>query len=179
MADTLTFHIVVYQDETRILSAPLSFEALGAIISDYPKTDSHDRFMELAAQHAAISVREAVASKDRLTEKTVSLLASDSNPSVLSNLVSSAAFRRFATLSVLQDIAKKDMNIARTIADCLDSFERVSPGELAEFLITLEDHSVLLAMANNWRTPVHLLRQLEKCQDPAIASQAKATIAST
>ena len=116
MHSKIKFTVHASDDGKEVFTAPLSYEALANIISNYPDhEDSNDLFL-LAARNPATIVRENVANKYHLSAEVVEILAKDRSVPVLRNLVRLSVFREQATHETLEKLIKLDIEIAQSIA---------------------------------------------------------------
>lgn len=173
MSKELVFKLVVSDSGKEKFSANLSFEMLSNIVSNFPDDKSSNDFLLLAAQHPASVVRENVAYKDNLSSEVLELLSKDSSIAVLRNLVSSGAFKENVTQEKLIDLIKLDTEIARRIANNIDSYEQADLSELATLISKHEDPSVVADLAQSYGTPKKILKTLLNHPDPYVSREAR------
>ena len=175
MPTNITFKLVITEDGNEVFSTPLTYEAVGSIVGAYPKSEGYQEFLRLAAHHSSSSVREQVAYRENISDETVHALAKDPCLQVVSNLVDNNAFKKCADKELIQEIVRRDIGLARSIAGNLDGFENYEVSELASLLMESNDPSVLYALASNYRTPKKILKLLMVHADPYVAAQATET----
>ena len=176
MRSNVRFTIHASEDGKEVFTAPLSYDALANIISNYPDhEDSNDLFL-LAAKHPASTVRENLAYKDHLSAEVLDILTKDTSISVLRNLFRSDAFREHVSHEVLEKLIGLDTEIAQSIADYIESFQEADVTKLANLLANHEDPSVAASLANNYSAPKKILKKLLTHPDPYVAQSAKARL---
>ena len=176
MSSNIKFTLQATNDGKEVFTAPLTYEALANIVSNYPDhIDSNDFFL-LAARHPASTVRENVAYKDHLSVEAIDILAKDTSVAVLRNLVRSDAFREHATHEMLEKLISLDIETAQSIAGYIESFQEVDVVKLAELLAAHADPSVAGSLADNYSTPKKILKKLLTHPDPYVANAAKARL---
>ena len=124
MSSNIKFTLQATDDGKEVFTAPLSYDALANIVSNYPDHDDSNELFLLAARHPAATVRENVAYKDHLSLEAIDILAKDTSVAVLRNLVRSSAFREHATHEMLEKLINLDIEIAQSIANYIDSFKK-------------------------------------------------------
>lgn len=176
MHSKIKFTVHASDDGKEVFTAPLSYEALANIISNYPDhEDSNDLFL-LAARNPATIVRENVANKYHLSAEVVEILAKDRSVPVLRNLVRLSVFREQATHETLEKLIKLDIEIAQSIANNVELFQEADVVKLANLLAAHEDPSVAASLADNYNTPKKILKILLTHPDPYVANVAKARL---
>ena len=176
MSSNIKFTIHASDDGKEVFTAPLSYEALATIISNYPDHDDSNDFFLLAAKHPASTVRENLAWKDHLSAEVVVILAKDKSVPVLRSLIRSSAFREQANHEMLEKLINLDIEIAQSIANDVESFQEADVIKLANLLAVHEDPSVVASLANNYRAPKNILKKLLTHPDPYVANAAKARL---
>jgi len=174
-SDLLTFRLVITDGENSTYSANLSYEAVSSLVSDYADNSDNNDFFMLAAKHPASTVREQVACKDNINAEVIDTLQNDSSIAVLRNLVNSSAFKSNTTMEYLEKIIPLDAEIAQTVANNIEAFEKVNITKLATLLASNPDPSVLASLAGNYNTPKKILKMLINHEDLYVASEAKST----
>jgi hypothetical protein len=175
IGNRLTFKLVVSDDEKITYTANLSYEAVSSLVSDYADNSDNNDFFMLAAKHPASTVREQVACKDNINAEVIDTLQNDSSIAVLRNLVNSSAFKSNTTMEYLEKIIPLDAEIAQTVANNIEAFEKVNITKLATLLASNPDPSVLASLAGNYNTPKKILKMLINHEDLYVASEAKST----
>jgi len=176
MSSNIKFTLQATDDGKEVFTAPLSYDALANIVSNYPDHIDSDDFFLLAARHPASTVRENVAYKDHLSLEAIEILAKDTSVAVLRNLVRSSAFREHATHEMLEKLINLDTEIAQSIASYVESFQEADIVKLANLLVTHADPSVAGSLADNYSTPKKILKKLLTHPDPYVANAAKARL---
>jgi hypothetical protein len=172
----IKFTLHASDDGKEVFTAPLSYEALANIISNYPDHDDSNDFFLLAAKHPACIVRENIAYKDHLSAEVVEILAKDRSVPVLRHLVRSSAFREQATYEQLEKFINLDIEIAQSIANNVELFQEADIVKLANLLAAHEDPSVAASLADNYNAPKKILKKLLTHPDPYVANAAKARL---
>lgn len=176
MSSNIKFTLQATDDGKEVFTAPLTYEVLANIVSNYPDhIDSNDFFL-LAARHPASTVRENVAYKDHLSVEAIDILAKDTSVAVLRNLIRSDAFREHATHEMLETLISLDIETAQSIAGYIESFQEVDVVKLAELLAAHADPSVAGSLADNYSTPKKILKKLLTHPDPYVVNAAKARL---
>ncbi len=176
MSSSIKFTLQATDDGKEVFTAPLSYDALANIVSNYPDHDDSNELFLLAARHPAATVRENVAYKDHLSVEVIDILAKDTSVAVLRNLVRSNAFREHATHEMLEKLINLDIEIAQSIANYIESFQEADVIKLANLLATHVDPSVAGSLADNYSTPKKILKKLLTHPDPYVANAAKARL---
>ena len=176
MPNDLVFKLVVTDSNKEVYETILSYEVISSIVSSYPDKEDSNEFFELAAQHSASVVRENVAYKDSLSIDVLNLLSKDKSIAVLRNLVRTNAFRENATQDEILDLINLDVEIAQTIANYVESFEKADINTLALALSKHDDPSVVASLAGNYGTPKKVLKTLVNHPDPYVANEARSRL---
>jgi hypothetical protein len=164
--------VVKKRDGTQI-EAPLSYESASSAVSSAADSKDNSLLFEALAEHPASQVREQVAYKDLISEKTISLLVKDSSVNVLRNLVRNESFRKYASHDQIIDLVSRDVEIAASVAQNLESYENVDHQALVEILLGSEDPYVIAAVAGNYATPKKFLKPLLNHIDRTVVHEAK------
>lgn len=176
MNQKLQFKITISDEKKEICSLEMSFNEIQDLINYSDDSKRNEMLFEFAASHPSEVVRENIAYKDSINEKTWNILAKDSSINVLRRLVATEASRKYVTLEHLKKWIKLDVEIARTIANYLGNYEQVDIDELADILHLHSDPSVVAELANNSDSPRKLLKELTKYPDARVSSNAKSTL---
>lgn len=176
MSKTTEFKLVISGDGKDVFSTTLSYDLLSSIVSAYPDDAKSQDFFTMAAKHPASIVREQVAGKDNLSEKTVNMLVSDKSISVLRALVNSSSFKHVATEDILKKYVMMDVELAQNIASNLSYFEQADTTKLATFIALHPDPAVVSSLAGNSDAPKKILRKLLHHSDQYVVSRAQETL---
>ncbi len=176
MRSNIQFTIQATEDGKEVFTAPLSYDALADIVSNYPDHDDSNDFFLLAARYPAATVRENLAYKNHLSAEVLDILIKDSSVSVLRNLVRSDAFREYASHELLDKFINLDIEMAQSIASYVETFQEADAVKLANLLALHEDPSVVASLADNYRTPKKILKKLLMHTDPHVVQLAKSRL---
>lgn len=175
MAGELTFNLAVNENGKEIYSASLGYEALANIVNNYSDEERSNDFFKLAAQYPASSVREAVASKNALSDGVAELLSRDASINVLRKFTSySDAFCRIATDELLERYLKLgDGELARNIAQRFHACRGIDTGKIVALLKKAPDPEVRRALADNPEIPVEIIMNLLEDADATVREMAQ------
>lgn len=154
---TNTFQIKLVIDEHDV---QLGWDAVENLIRDLPDDDESlaDVFHALAGCTVA-AVREAVARKSAISDKTVVLLASDGCPEVIEAIAESQT-RRLSEPALTQIIQRNWSRLNRSIAGAVENFDQADVMTLSKLLMGSGDPSVRCALAANFGAPKIIIKQL-------------------
>lgn len=123
------------------------------------------------------SIREKIADKNCLAQKSVEVLLKDKNSSVLENIVRSDCAKEYISDSDIDHILEVgDENCIENLINYLDDYENVNQLESVKKIMKLNNHYLLLKLAENWNTPKQALKSLSEHFDPDISKAAKNTL---
>jgi len=166
------FRLTIVDDGKEVFSEPLTSELMGCIANYYPDKASSLKFFSYACLHPSSDVRQHIAYKDKLDEHCCTLLSRDVAISVLQNLLRNSVFREIATMDILNILINKDPELAQIIASNVEVFKMVDIQNLAEILSSNNDPYVVLALAQNRRSPKKILKKLISHSDISISEAA-------
>lgn len=172
----IEFRLVGLEDGKEVLSEPLSFELLSTLVSYYPDAQKSQTLFKLASKHLSAEVRLQVASKNKIDEETCQTLINDEAIVVLKNIVSNAIFKETATLEILKKYVDYDKDLAEAIAIDIESYKVADILNLAEFIASNKDPSVVAKLAGNSRAPKKVLRDLLNHYDPLVSERARESL---
>ena len=156
-----------------ITQLPLSHDNLAMAVRDIEDTDENASVFETLAGHPSRRVREEVACMDCLNEATVRALAVDRSVDVIRALVLTDGFATHATEGEVMALIDRDTEVAESVADKLDTYERVNQSAVLHRLFELEDTAVMAALASSDSVPEVMLLQLADHPDPEVRSRAR------
>jgi len=169
----ILYKLIIEENGKEALSKTLTYEDVERLASYYDDSVESNDFFVLAARHPAASVRENVASKDKISEAVLGLLINDKSITVLRSLVRSEAFREHASIEDIERLINIDAQIAQTVAENIESYQQADTGNLCSLIMRMEDPSIVSSLANNYSTPKKILKELMKHADPYVVKQAK------
>ena len=158
------------------LSIDLSYDDLASAVSNLPDTDDYTNVYAVLSAHPSVSVRDNVASKDKLDEATVNVLADDRDVAVIRSLVRSEKAREFLSTEQLVAIINRDVDAAESIAGYIESYEGADAEDVAEAIAKHLDPRVRNALAGNSSAPKKVLKNLLKDDDPRVRASAKQSL---
>lgn len=160
--------LLIYDAEGNKHEMELSYSALGFALNGVEDTPENAKFLEYLATHPAAHVRHALAQKDFLTEKTISILSRDKSVSLLSNLVWRTAYKKYANEADISYAIDCDVEVAKDIATNITEFKKVSKEKILNKLLSCEDPAILEVIAGSYNTPKKIVKQFQKHTDGAI-----------
>jgi len=160
--------LTIVDAEGNSTQMPLSFETLASAISASEDTLENSKYYELLAIHPASIVREAIARKSFLNEKTVSILSSDKSVNVLRLLAWSNAYKKYAKEKDIEYAIDCDNEVASTIAIDMGQFKKVNKQTILKKLLSCEDPTIIAAVAGSSDSPKKIFAKLKKNSDGAI-----------
>lgn len=170
------FQLSVFDGKNEQFKCELSYEMLVAIVNNYPDIESSRDFYALCASHPSNQVREAVASKEHLSEATVALLGADRETCVLSSLLYSQAGRQYLSHEAIVNIANKESQLAERIAGYVTDFQEANTNELVNLLAEHSDPQVRRELAGNSSVNKKVLKKLTADQDLIVAHYARQSL---
>lgn len=173
MSNKVSFRVTICDGKKELYSADMSFNEVQDYISAADDDVLNQKLFELAACHSSELVRENVAYKDNIDEKTWNNLSEDTSINVLRRLVTTDATRAYASQEKLENWIKLDAELARSIANHIDRYQNADVDDLAIALSNHSDPSVLAELAGNSDTPKKLLKILLKHPDTRVSLNAK------
>lgn len=170
----VTLHSSKSQPTSKSQPILLSYQALASLIHALPDHPDYQLFYSEHAGHPSLQVREAVASKNHLSESAIHQLVRDPSTSVLEPLLYNPTAQAVLSADILIGLVTDSVEAARAIAYTLERWnDRKS---LIESLSTHTDPSVRHALADNASTPKPVLAQLTKDSDPAVKEAAQRSL---
>ena len=155
----------------------VGFEFLESIASSIPDTEEYMDLFQTLAGSGNVSVRAAIAYKDKIKSETVNILAKDSQVEVLRNLANQAeACGKVGSDEVDRWIALGDVELCTHIANNINNYKKCDEDVLLGKLSKHKDPKVRGAIAENYETPKKILKSLLKDKDPDVAQKAKSTM---
>jgi len=173
---SLTVTLVVKGEGDSAVEARLGHSMIELIANRVDDHPSQAMLLDLLAQHPSARVRRAVACRNCLSEHRVAALADDPDVEVRRELLSSSAFRRWATTERLLTMAAANVDVAIQVAGDVHVFDVAEADRLAEELAIHPDPLVRAALAQGWRTPKRVLKQLLEDPDYEVGLSAKETL---
>lgn len=173
---TVTVTLVVKGEGDSAVEARLGhtmIELIAERVDDHP---SQSILVDLLAQHPSARVRRAVACRNCLSEERIAALADDPDVEVRRALLSSSSFRNWVTTERLLTMAAANVDVAVQVAGDVHVFDVAEVDRLAEELAVHPDPSVRAALAQGWRTPKRVLKQLLEDPDYEVGLSAKETL---
>ncbi|SMP80836.1 hypothetical protein SAMN06295888_13615 [Desulfonatronum zhilinae] len=155
------------------VSARIPYDQIDNLVYSIPDESRHNDVIAELARSTHPHVRMAVASRDTLDRKIVSILVEDTQIDVLRNLVSNSRARMFITETCLLRLIKtEDHDILVTVAENLDSFPHCDEDVLAEKLARMDNPVIRGILAENVSVSRQVLEQLSHDEDEDIAEKA-------
>ena len=154
----------------------LGYEEIATIVSSLADKETNVVIFDLLGKHSSVNVREAVASKDKLSEATVMLLANDAEVAVSRSLVRSEKAREYLTTEQLTAMSKRDVDTAENIAGYVEAYKNADADELADALSQHSDPRVRCALASNSGTAKKLIKKLTNDSDRKVQAAARETL---
>lgn len=167
---------VVSIQGTKEITFDLGYDDLAWLVSSLPDSSEYTDAYAVLAGHPAMSVRENIASKDKLDETTVKLLAEDKDVAVLRSLVRSDKARECLNTEQLITIINRDVDAAENIAGYVERFESADANDVGEALAKHPDPRVRNALAANSSAPKKFLKGLLKDDDVRVRASAKQSL---
>ncbi len=161
---SLDFTLTVTRDGTTELEVPLSAEWLASMVDGAPDRPDSERLFDLASEHPAAEVRQAVARKDNLGEAAVLRLSDAPEYNVVERLMWSGQFRATVMPDRLFDMIQRHPELAREVASNYEGFLNCNAGEVVRVLGAHRDPGVRRALVENSVTGTSILRRF--LQDP-------------
>jgi Asp-tRNA(Asn)/Glu-tRNA(Gln) amidotransferase C subunit len=158
------------------LSIEIGYDDLSSIVSSLPDSSDFEEVFNVLAAHPSATVRESIAGKDKISEETVNILASDSDAIVIRALVRSDAARDTLTTAQLIEMIKRDVDTAENIAGYVESYNNAEADDIAEALAQHSDPRIRNALAGNSSAPKKILKGLLKDEDPRVRASAKQSL---
>lgn len=160
--------LTIVDAEGNSTQMPLSFQTLASAISASEDTLENSKYYELLAIHPASIVREAIARKNFLNEKTVSILSSDKSVHVLRILAWNIAYKKYAKEKDIEYAIDCDNEVASSIASDMGEFKKVNKQTIVKKLLSCEDPAIIEAVAGSYDSPKKIVRQMKRHTDGAI-----------
>lgn len=177
MKTEITYRLVITENENEIFNAPLWYESIATIVSDYPDENDCNQFYKLAASHPSASVRANVAYKDKLNSEVISILKKDKSINVLRNLSRTDAFFKVATDETLEAMINLyDAELSSNIASCLEAFEEIDIDRISFLLAKSPDPEIRRSLAGNSCISKKILKSLLKDDDILVSNTAKESL---
>ncbi len=158
-------------DGQQAFSHPVGVDLLRSIVSSCPECEANSAFLSLMARYPSACVRQEVASKECIDEKAVLALGGDPEINVLRALCYNQQFKRHASQELLLQLIARDRDCAEVIANNLDEYENADAAALINALLSSEDPERRLLLANRYRLPVKIQKQLCADADPTARKQ--------
>lgn len=171
--DSPVFSLAVTTGHGEPLHVSLSADVLADMFRSVPDSPELGWLFDIAARHAAMKVRAAVAKYENLSPETVRLLAEDACSEIRRQLVSSPALKRLADTEMLLRLAASDPAIAEELAEHLYDFTGCCIPRVEAYLCRHTDPSVRLFLAHNGEVSVRTLALLALDNDPGVAASAR------
>jgi hypothetical protein len=152
--NTLQIKLVVDEHEVQ-----LGWDAIENLIRDLPDDESLAGVFHTLAGCTVAAVREAIARKSAISDKTLVLLASDGCPEVIEAIAESQT-RRLSEPALMQVIQRNWSRLNRSIAGSVENFDQADVMVLSKLLIASVDPSVRCALAANFGAPKLIIKQL-------------------
>ena len=175
----ITYKLVVDADEQEVHSVVLDSDALAALVGALPYRKCEDEFVSLLgylAQSSSSEVRKTVAGNDYINQDTLELLAKDKAVDVRRSILYCDEFRAWATTEMVIDYIQSDIECAKQIAGSLDNFTEVDTNTVADMLRNHVDPGVRLELANSYKTPKKILKQLLSDPEHSVRCAARETL---
>ena len=148
-------------------------ELIAERVDDHP---SQSMLLDLLAQHPSARVRRAVACRNCLSEERIAALADDPDVEVRCALFRSSAFLHWATTERLLTMAAANVDVAVQVAGDVHVFDVAEVDRLAEELAVHPDPLVRSSLAQGYRTPKRILKQLLEDPDYEVGLSARETL---
>jgi len=165
--------LTLSSDDGNELSFPLSFNQINGIVTEAVDSEENASLFEALAEHPSGWVRENIASKESINEKTVQILLRDGSMNVIRCLHHNKPFKKYVEHEQILNFIERDVEIAAAVADEYEHYQNLDQDSLLEILLQHSDPRVPYAVAHNWRTKKQVLKKLVKHDDAAVASEAK------
>lgn len=148
-----------------------SIKELSSCLGDKP--EFKEVFHKMALSDVAY-IRENIAWKDKILEKTVRLLLRDTDHKVLEQIVSNEVAQQVATDDDIDYIIEHStQSVIKNLIDNLSRFENIDIHRLYLKVLRSGNSDFLLMIAENYDTPKKILKQLLKHEDIDIARVAR------
>lgn len=164
--------ILIKNSQGSEISISIGFEVLASMVNCLPDEKSMVELYEFLSEHDAAEVRDAVASREHLSEATLVRLLADPSSRVKASLVSSESFREWVTTEALIEMCRSDSNLARDVASSVGSFANADTDALVKELTVHPDPAVRMDLASAWGVSKFSIKALAKDPDPSVASAA-------
>ena len=155
----------------------LGAEVLADLVNFLPaRRDAADVFEELA-KYPFAKVREAVASKQPMSDGTVRLLAQDKCQAVLIALINNdEANGRISASRIDELIAADDNEMLRAILQNLQNMTQLDTKRFFHLFAIHKDAAIRLEVARSSDTNAELLHHLARDEDPDVRDAALTTL---
>lgn len=148
-----------------------SIKELSSCLGEKP--EFKDVFHQMALSEIA-HIRENIAWKDKILEKTARLLLRDTDHKVLEQIVSNEVAQQIATDDDIDYIIEHStQSVIKNLIENLSRFENIDIHRIYFKVLKSNNADILLTIAENYDTPKKILKQLLKHEDIDIARVAK------
>ena len=176
MSDKFFYKLVITDGKKEVYTSNMSYNDVEQIINYADDNQSNEKLFQIAATHPSEAVRENIAYKDNINQKTWEILAADTSLNVLRRLVNSESCKTNASQKQLETWVKLDVELAKNIAGNLDRYQDADIDQLAKVLCEHSDPSVVAEIASNSDTPKKFLKTLLKHVDQRVVANAKRSL---
>ena len=168
--------IVITNSKGEEFSVAIGFDLLASMVGSMPDHKTVAELCDFLSEHESAEVRDAIASKEFLSEATLVKLSKDDNPTVKASLIRSESFREWADSETLMKMCRSNSALARDIASSVGSFTNADTDALVKELAAHSDPAVRMEIASGWGLSKFSIRSLSKDSDPSVASTAQRTL---
>jgi hypothetical protein len=168
--------IIITNSQGEEFSVAIGFDLLASMVGSMPDQKNMAELCDFLSVHESAEVRDAIASKEFLSETTLVRLSEDTNPTVKASLVRSESFREWVDSETLIEMCRSNSALAREIASSVGSFTNADTDALVKELAAHSDPAVRMEIASGWGLSKFSIRSLSKDSDPSVASTAQRTL---
>ncbi len=146
-----------------------------SMISDLPEDEDLAPVYAYLAKSPSALVRRAVAAKSVLPAETVAILASDSEPEVIKEVVNSHR-DKLSEADLIQIIRRGWSDVNTSIAVRVEDYREADVSAIAKLLAESEDPWVRAVLAGNEWAPKAILKQLTVDPDASVRRAARSSL---
>ncbi len=152
-------------------------EFLQNMVSNIPDTPLYKELFHELAKSNNEEVRNDIAWKDSLSEKTIKILLDDKSEAVLDRILNNTNAQSIVTnKQLISFIDMGNTGVVKTIIQNLSDYEEIDIDEAVQHILDLNDPGLTLTLASGWNVPKKILKKLATLNDLDIAYAAKKSL---
>jgi predicted methyltransferase len=176
MSKNNTKYNLIVENGKEITKMPLSYSAVSSIAADLQDHKDNTKYFSVLSNHPSVDVRSNIAIKEKLDKETVLRLANDTSVTVLRSLSSNSAFKKIATIDMLEKMIKLDEEIAKNVGYHIAGYAECDIDKIVDLLFKTESPEVLFNLACNSDLPKKYIKSLLDNSDSKVVLEAKSRL---